>query len=383
MVISTQSKPITILIADDSIIIRGIINRILSNVENLQVIGTAIDGVAAVKMSQELQPDFVILDINMPRKDGLTALPEILAVSPKTKVIIASSTTNKNAIISMKALQLGASECLHMPDSKNQEEIKRFSRDLINSIIAISGQDPSLIMQLSPAGAKKSAPVTLIKAEITQSANDMEHIMQADNEDNHQLQALAIAASTGGPNAIAHLFKQLNGKLLNVPIFITQHMPPTFTNILANNLAIASGMICKEGVNGEIVTANHVYIAPGDYHMMPEKQEDKVIIKINQNSMENYCRPSADPMMRSLINIYGKNMMLLVLTGMGHDGLAGATNLAAAGGIIVAQDKQSSVVWGMPKAVAEAGIANAILSLDDIAEYLVNQFNVGGAIHAD
>jgi two-component system, chemotaxis family, protein-glutamate methylesterase/glutaminase len=385
-----QDKPITILIADDSIIIRGIVNRILSDIHNLKVVGTAIDGIIAVKMSQELQPDFVILDINMPRKDGLTALPEILSISPKTKVIIASAMTNKNAKISMQALELGASECLHMPDSKNQEEIKRFARDLINAIMALSGKNPTLIIEANNYQSLKSeiqhiktvevAKGEIVKKEIIKSPTD---IVTYDNKFSHQLDALAIASSTGGPNALAHLFRQLNGQIPNVPIFITQHMPPNFTNILANNLSIASGINCKEGIDGEIVQAKHVYIAPGDYHMTPIKQGEKVIIKINQNPMENYCRPSADPMMRSLLNIYGKNMMLVVLTGMGHDGLAGARLLASVGGIIVAQDKESSVVWGMPKAVAEAGIASSILPLDKIADYIINAFGGGGASHAN
>ncbi len=389
-----MQQPITILIVDDSIIIRGIINRILSEVAQFKVVGAAIDGQNAVRMAQELQPDFVILDINMPRKDGLTALPEILQIAPNSKVIIASSITSTNAEISMKALELGASECIHMPNAKNQnaksqDELKRFSRDLVNCIMALSGTNPTLSGTLS---TQKPLPQTLKKNDIssvnpvksnistTQSLpiqlnNNQLNTSYSNTHHSNNLQAIAIASSTGGPHALAQLFKQLNGNIPNVPIFITQHMPPTFTSILATNIASASGVGCSEGVDGELVQPKHIYIAPGDYHMTPIKQGNNVIMRINQHQMENYCRPSADPMMRALIDIYGKNMLMIVLTGMGHDGLAGAKLLAQASGVIIAQDKASSVVWGMPKAVAEAGIANAILPLDDIANYVINAFN--------
>lgn len=364
-------SPVKIMIVDDSIIIRGIINRILGEVEEFCVIATAIDGDNAVKIAGELKPDFIILDINMPRKDGLTALPEILSISPDTKIIIASSLTNRDAKLSMKALKLGASECLNIPDGKNKEQIKIFARDLINAIFALSGRNPTLENKRYFEDNKS------IK-EIQNNNLKGEFI-----KDKYKLKpkALAIASSTGGPNALNILFKQLKHNLdakkcnLDVPVFITQHMPPTFTNILANNIKAASGLNCSEGVNEEIIKPNYVYVAPGDYHMTPEiNHNGEKIIKINQLPLENYCRPSADPMMRALFDIYGKNMMMVILTGMGHDGLAGADMLAGAGGIIVAQDKASSVVWGMPKAVIDANLADMILPLEKIADYIVDCF---------
>jgi two-component system chemotaxis response regulator CheB len=378
-----NERKISVLIVDDSIIIRGIIGRILNEAEGFEVVGTAIDGQSAIRITEELKPDFITLDINMPRKTGLEVLPDLLRVSPKTKIIIASSMTTKNASVSMKALELGASECLHMPDAKNPEELKRFSRELVNCLIALSGENPMLLSEKEKPKEPQKLNEILTdnqvhraiyeerKAQSKQAISNFNIV----KPNNNKLNALAIASSTGGPHALAELFKQLNGNIPNVPIFITQHMPPAFTMILANNIALASGTVCKEGVNDEIVKNKHIYIAPGDYHMTAVKNGDDVVIKVNQDAMENYCRPSADPMMRSLVKIYGGNMMLVVLTGMGHDGLEGAKELHALGGHIVAQDKESSVVWGMPKAVAEAGIANAILPLDKIAQHIIHNFN--------
>jgi two-component system chemotaxis response regulator CheB len=158
-----------------------------------------------------------------------------------------------------------------------------------------------------------------------------------------------------------------------MPIFITQHMPPTFTTILAEHISKAGGRLCTEGKDGEKVEAGHVYLAPGDYHMVPEKVGDNVIIRTNQGPQENYCRPAADPMLRALSGIYGKNLLVVVLTGMGQDGMLGAKEVVAAGGSVVAQDEASCVVYGMPKAVVENNLCRAVLPLNEIGKYLLQQ----------
>jgi two-component system chemotaxis response regulator CheB len=185
------------------------------------------------------------------------------------------------------------------------------------------------------------------------------------------VKALAIASSTGGPQALMALFGALKGKLGGIPIFITQHMPATFTTILADHLAKAGERPCKEGADGDAVKNGQTYIAPGNYHMTVEKQDKSLVIRTNQNLPESFCRPAADPMLRSLSAIYGSDILVVVLTGMGADGLEGSKIVVSNGGRVIAQDEASSVVWGMPGAVAEGGLCQAVLPLTDIAPYLM------------
>lgn len=185
-----------------------------------------------------------------------------------------------------------------------------------------------------------------------------------------KFQALAIASSTGGPQALSDLLKQLRGRVDHIPIFITQHMPASFTGILAQNLARVSGMDCHEGKDGEMVKPGVVYIAPGDYHMIIEYTAKGNVIRLNKEPPVNFCRPSADPMFYTLAAIYKEKLLAVVLTGMGQDGLNGAKVITDVGGTIIAQDEESSVVWGMPRAVAEAKIAKAVMPLDQMGLYI-------------
>jgi two-component system chemotaxis response regulator CheB len=184
-------------------------------------------------------------------------------------------------------------------------------------------------------------------------------------------QAVAIASSTGGPQALAELFKSLRGQIAPVPIFITQHMPASFTTILAENIAKASGADCHEAKDGELAKPGVIYLAPGNFHMVTEFSGKGTVIRLNQNPPVNFCRPAADPMFESLSAIYRERLLGVVLTGMGSDGLNGAKKIVADGGQVIAQDEKSSVVWGMPKAIAEAKIARAILPLNEIGSYIV------------
>jgi two-component system chemotaxis response regulator CheB len=191
--------------------------------------------------------------------------------------------------------------------------------------------------------------------------------------------ALAIASSTGGPKAIIRMFEMLKGKACAIPIFITQHMPKEFTPHFAKQIEAAGGFPAHEGKEAEEVKPGHVYVAPGDYHMgVRRNAQEKVVIHLNQGPPENYCRPAADPMLRSLVEVYGGQVLLVVLTGMGKDGLKGAGELVEAGGLVLAQDEASSVVWGMPGAVATAGLAHRLCPLDGMAEAIMAQ--AGGRV---
>jgi len=189
-------------------------------------------------------------------------------------------------------------------------------------------------------------------------------------------QALAIAASTGGPQALLALFAQIKGGLNGVPIFITQHMPASFTALLAEQLSKAGGRVCAEAKGGEAVIPGNAYLAPGDYHMVAERNAaGKVILRLNQDPPENFCRPAADPMLRSLSRVYGSHLAVAVLTGMGQDGLEGAREAVRQGGAVIAQDAASCVVYGMPKAVADQRLCKAIMPLSEMGQYLIEQID--------
>jgi two-component system, chemotaxis family, protein-glutamate methylesterase/glutaminase len=187
---------------------------------------------------------------------------------------------------------------------------------------------------------------------------------------NRTFDCIAIAASTGGPKALLDIFVALRGVPCSKPVFITQHMPKEFTTDFAKQLAKASGRVCVEATHGTAVQPGTLYIAPGDFHMQVVHEKNLPTIALNQELPENFCRPSADPMLRSLVKYYHKHVLLVVLTGMGSDGLSGARAVHQAGGVVVVQDAATSVVWGMPKAIAEAGLAHAVLPLGEVERVL-------------
>ena len=182
---------------------------------------------------------------------------------------------------------------------------------------------------------------------------------------------LAIGSSTGGPAALFEFLKALNGKI-DLPIVISQHMPPKFTTILAQHICRMTGMDAKEAEDGDKVEPNHVYLAPGDYHMTVAGKGGDVRIRLNQDPPENFCRPAVDPMLRSVADVYGKRALVVILTGMGYDGMKGSQLVVEAGGTILAQDEETSVVWGMPGAVAHAGICTQVLPLDKLAPFVTD-----------
>jgi len=361
--------PVKVLLVDDSAVVRGLMNKALSADPAFSVIGSASNGQMAINMTAELHPDVIILDLEMPVMDGITALPELLKVSPGCKVVIASTLSLRNAEISLKALSLGASDYLAKPSAKVGGAVEEFHRQLIEKIKAL-GPPANRHVPAASAAVAVQAPVAL-------SAAPPKVIKLVDgSEPLHRVgvQALAIASSTGGPQALLRVFEDLKGRLKNIPIFITQHMPPTFTTILAEHISKASGRVCSEAAEGMQVAPGCIYVAPGDYHMIAEKNNTgQVVLHITQDAPENFCRPAADPMLRALSKIYGRHLAVLVLTGMGQDGMEGAKIAAKEGAGIIAQNEQTSVVYGMPKAVAEAGVCRAILPLEAISKYLIEQ----------
>lgn len=351
--------PISVLLVDDSAVIRGLMSKALAQDAGIAIAGTAANGQIAISVAAACKPDIIILDIEMPIMDGLAALPELLKVSPASKIIMASALTVRNAEISLKAMSLGATDYIGKPSAKFGQEVDAFYRDIIAKVRALGGAKAHIPSTAVAAPViKKSAPPVLLTGPALYPG---------------QIKAIAIASSTGGPQALMNLFGQIKGRLRNMPIFITQHMPPSFTTILADHLSKAGERKCVEAKGGEIVQPGEVYVAPGDYHMVPEKEGVNVVVRINQNPPENFCRPAADPMLRELSKIYGDHLMVVVLTGMGQDGMEGAKVAVAAGGYVIAQDEASCVVYGMPKAVADAKLCRAVLPLPEIGSYILQQ----------
>ncbi|MDE3060496.1 MAG: chemotaxis response regulator protein-glutamate methylesterase [Pseudomonadota bacterium] len=339
--------PVRVMLVDDSAVVRGMIAQTLA--PDATIVATAANGAQAIPLATQHRPDVIVLDVEMPEMDGLTALPKLLEASPNTRIIMASTLTQRNADISLQALSLGACDYIAKPTSMGGGTVLQdFQRELRQKVMALGS-------------ARKTHVVTIPKPVAVASAPARRMLVRA----------IAIASSTGGPQALMTVLGGLKGKFLDIPIFITQHMPPMFTTILADHLTRASGRPCHECKDGEVVQPGRIYLAPGDFHMTVEKQGGAIIAYTNQQPAENFCRPAADPMLRSLSTAYGSGLLTLVLTGMGSDGLEGAKAVTAAGGAVIAQDEATSVVWGMPRAVAEKGLCRAVLPLSEIASYII------------
>ena len=367
---------VNVMLVDDSAVIRGLMSKALSADAGIHIIATASDGQTAINAAKRTPPDVIVLDIEMPGMDGITALPELLKTVPGVKVIMASTLTLRNAAVSLQALELGASDYLPKPSAKFGAEVEDFYRELISKVKALGGPmsrarvaGGSLHAPEQPAASAHIPAAPMVHT----SSKSIQLVPSTGPLHVTGVKAIAIASSTGGPQALLSLFEQIKGHFTGLPIFITQHMPPNFTTILAEHIGKASGRPCTEGKNGEKVEAGHVYLAPGDFHMVPQKNGSDITIHTNQNPQENFCRPAADPMLRALSGIYGRHLLVVVLTGMGQDGMLGAKEAVAHGASVVAQDEASCVVYGMPKAVVDQGLCRAVLPLPQIGQYLITQ----------
>ena len=348
------SGPIRVIIVDDSAVVRGLIAASLEKDPDIKVVATASNGRIAVDNIVSWDPDVVILDLEMPVMDGMTALPLLLAALPDVKIIVASALTERGAGVTLKALTAGASECMVKPQASSLRGADEFRRDLLTKVKAL-GRRKHHRLAASPTPARPAASTTPA-APIALRPLPAEPPL-----------AIAIASSTGGPQALFTVCPVL--RLLRQPIFITQHMPPTFTTLLADQLGKLTQRPTYEGVDGMRVANGSTYVAPGDHHMLIERADAEPIIRISKAAPENFCRPSADPMLRSLAAQFGRRLLCIVLTGMGQDGLEGCRVAVAAGASVIAQDEATSVVWGMPGAVANAGLCSAIRPLNEIGAF--------------
>lgn len=367
---------VRVMIVDDSAVIRGFLTRFLDEDKDIKVISSVANGEIAVNSMERAKPDVIILDIEMPVMDGLTALPLLLKADPDVEVIIASTLTQANAAITLKAMSMGAAECLPKPTSREMTDATQFKQSLI--------QKTKTLGQVSRRAKKRKGLLKDITA--TTTATSQSSTASVAPKPDIKLRpeptallrpdVIAIGSSTGGPQALLKIFDALKTSIPQ-PIFITQHMPPTFTSILAEHIAKQSGAVCAEGKDGEPVEAGRIYLAPGDYHMTVQDNNGARVIRLNQDPPENFCRPAVDPMLRSLAKVYGKKVLSIILTGMGQDGCKGAEEIVAAGGTVLAQDESSSIVWGMPGSVARAGLCTKIVSLAEMPD-LIRRFAKAG-----
>jgi two-component system chemotaxis response regulator CheB len=361
---TSGANPYRVMIVDDSAVIRGLLTRALEADPTIEVVASVANGQMALTQLTRQPVDVVVLDIEMPVMDGLTALPKLLELKPGLQVVMASTLTRKNADVSMRALRAGAADYVTKPSSGGElHSADAFKRELTAKVKALAGSARGG----AAAGQRSTQRSTPVSARQAPTGP-----IQLRPAPNVTPEILAIGSSTGGPQALFKLLGDLRG-VLRVPVLITQHMPATFTTLLAEHLSRASGMECAEGKDGEPVRPGRIYVAPGDWHMTVVAEGTQRLIRLNQNPPENFCRPAVDPMLRSLAALYGSRLLVTILTGMGSDGAKGCEAVVAAGGHVVAQDEATSVVWGMPGAVATRGLCSAVLPIDDISSYLRRQ----------
>ena len=349
-------RKIRVLIVDDSVVIRRLLTDILARDPEIEVVGTAANGRIALQKLTQVNPDLVTLDIEMPELDGLATLPLLRKDYPKLPVIMFSTLTERGAAAMFEALARGATDYVAKPAN-------------VGSVAA--GME-SVRVQLIPkikalCPFYMSAAIAARPASSTSKLTSVRPINRV-----HRCDAVVIGASTGGPQALTTVIKRLPADF-PVPIVIVQHMPPVFTRHLANRLKQECALEVREASAGETLRAGDVLIAPGDFHLEIQRQGVSIKTVLNQGSPENSCRPAVDVLFRSAAKVFGPGLCAVVLTGMGQDGRRGAENIVQAGGTVIAQDEESSVVWGMPRAVAEAGLASKVVPLQAIAGELLRR----------
>lgn len=339
-----MTEKITILIVDDSTIIRHVLKNTLAPFPELEVVSTAASAKIALNKIRLYSPDLILLDIDMPEMNGLELLDILVKDFPATKVIMCSSYSEHSARTTFDCLSIGADDFITKPSSmikqiSDAEETQTFG-DLLRDKIS------ALFVNVPPAVETRALKPT--QAPVSR-----------------QIEAVAIGISTGGPDALLKVIPELPANLA-VPVLIVQHMPAMFTRLLAERIQSKSAIRVCEAQDRQAVLPGCVYIAPGDYHMTIISEKGKRLIQLSKKAPINYCRPCVDLLFESMAELYQQNMMALIMTGMGQDGLEGCKKINQQGGLIYAQDKESSTVWGMPGAVVNAGLSTKNLSLNEI-----------------
>ncbi|MDR2338285.1 MAG: chemotaxis response regulator protein-glutamate methylesterase [Deltaproteobacteria bacterium] len=341
---------VKVMIVDDSSIVRKILGDIITADPNLEVVDKVSNGKIALTKLTISKPDIITLDIEMPELNGLETLKALKQIDQKTKVIMCSSLTKASAKTTLEALSLGANDFITKPEG---------------------GVSPAVIFETLK---KELIPKIYSACEIVRNTSfKTQHVLNPASVQNYRVDLVVIGVSTGGPSALEHVIPKLPGNLA-VPVIVVQHMPPVFTKSLAERLNSLSALKVMEAFDGQEIFAGGVFIAPGGKHIVLDRLNlATTVIRTNEDPPENSCRPAVDVLFRSAATTFGKNTLALVMTGMGYDGTKGGKQIVDIGGQLIIQDKETSVVWGMPGAIAEAGFAQAILPLDNIAQDILTR----------
>ena len=362
---SAAERPIRVMVVDDAIVARGLMTRWIDAEADMKVTASLRNGREAVDQMERNDPDVVVLDVDMPELDGIAALPLLIKKKRDVVVIMASTLTRRSAETSLRALSLGAADYVAKPQAGSEAATTvAFRRELVEKIRNLGSRARARPLRRgTPAQTTRRPPRPSSCAVPAREAPAFVFRRFAVVSP----RVLLIGASTGGPQALTELMGQLGAVMDRIPVLITQHMPPTFTTVLAEHLARVSGRSGREAEHGERVVAGRFYVAPGGHHMRVVRGDGGPRIALGNDAPINFCKPAVDPLLSSAAQVWGAGSLALVLTGMGCDGTAGAGAVVAAGGSVIAQDEATSVVWGMPRSVAHAGLCSAMLPLGEIA----------------
>jgi two-component system, chemotaxis family, protein-glutamate methylesterase/glutaminase len=367
-----MTRAVRVLVVDDSVVVRRLVTRLLEEDPGIEVAGVAGDGRRALAVLPQVDPDVVVLDVEMPELDGLATLAAIRERHPRVRVIMFSSLTERGAATTLEALALGASDYVTKPPALSPSDavLDEVREQLVTKVRVLGDRSERVRAGAGAPAARRwpdGPPSTVPVAPPRHRAERVE--------------VVAIGCSTGGPNALGALLGGLPADF-PAPLLIVQHMPPLFTRMLAERLDAGCPLTVAEAVPGAAPRQGEAWLAPGGRHLLVERQAGVVRLATSQAPPENSCRPSVDVLFRSVAAAYGGAALGVVLTGMGRDGVAGSEVLRAGGGQVLVQDKASSVVWGMPGLVAEAGMADQVVPLDQLAGELCRRVQPDGRARA-
>ncbi len=330
---------IRVLVVDDSFLMRKILSDIINSDPDLEVIEKAKDGKEALEKMLSLQPDVTTLDVNLPVMDGLSVLEEAMK-KQFVRVIMLSAYTRSGASATIRALELGAIDCIAKPSGEISLDLKKLKEEIVSKIKIAAKAEINKYIYPVPQSAGERA---------------LEHLYKV----------VVIAASTGGPKVVLDIMQSIPGDV-GAALLIIQHMPEGFTMSFAERICWQSQLKTKEAEDGDMLVPGKAFVAPAGLHLVLEKTGDGVRIRLNQEPRVNFVRPSADVTMFSAADIFGKDTIGVILTGMGRDGADGAKRIKEKGGKVIIQNMETSVVWGMPKAVYDAGLADKILPVEEV-----------------